>query len=98
MGWKRESTRTDAYVEVELDDFSERALLQGLIDAKWITEAEAEAISLRAGAKDGRDVIKSGVVTDDIERAQYYASHGNKQEALIYLERALGGDFLGRLA
>lgn len=34
----------------------------------------------------------------DIARAASYARQGNRAEAIIHIERALGGDFVGRLA
>ncbi len=95
MGWQRKSTTQETYVEIDLDDFEDDELLQELIDRKKITEAEAEAISLRNEFGD-MSIISSQ--PEDLETARDALSRGDRAEALIFIERALGRDFIGRLA
>lgn len=94
MAWKRKSTSTTAYCDVDLAEFDEEQLLQGLIDAKWLSGDEAEAIRLRAGTS---GAAVSGFLgelpSSDIERARVEARRGRADEARIYLARALGRDF-----
>lgn len=83
-----------AYVEVCIDasDIGTQELLQSLVDRCAITPTEAEAILLRS-VGDGQ-----GGVDDPIGRARDAACRGDRAEALIWIERLLGGDFVGRLA
>lgn len=73
----------------------------------WVPpEVQAAAIAKRAETeeKNAKAVLAAGPVDvfsispDDIELARYSAFAGRKHEALIYLERALGREFHGRLA
>lgn len=95
MVWKRKSTSISVDVDVDLDDFSETQLLQALIDAKWISEEEADAIEKRSSVKsDGTIFIKPDT---ELLNATDCVRRGNKQEALIHLERFLGRDWIGVL-
>ena len=95
MGWKRKSTTESVDVEIDLDEFDSDSLLQELIDRNKITEAEAEAISLREKLGVGRFLFPQ---PEDIETARHALSRSDMAEALIFVERALGRDFIGRLA
>jgi hypothetical protein len=83
-------------VDVDLDDFSEKQLLQGLVDAKWITEQEAEAIEKRQSTKQGGGIL-ANPIDDELEEASSQLRRGNRSEALIHLERFLGRDWIGAL-
>lgn len=94
MAWKRERTTTYCGFDMDLDEFSEEQLLQGLIDAKWLSEEEAEAIKQRARSKGESNVgFLKDMPPDDFEIARLEARRGRRSEALIYLSRALGRDF-----
>ena len=101
MTWERRYTRreVETSVDVDLDDFDERELLQQLIDVGWLTEAEAVAITARASKKTESPVLDGAridaVALDD---ALADITCGRRQEALIRLERALGREWVGRLA
>ncbi|MQU72373.1 hypothetical protein [Sinorhizobium meliloti] len=95
MAWRRQSTSVS--VDVDLDDFDEMQLLQGLIDAKWISQAEAEAIAARASISERSINISTGADFDLLDRARQYLRMGNRQEAIIHLERFLGRDWMGAL-
>jgi hypothetical protein len=93
MAWKRRSTSVS--VDVDLDDFSAEQLLQGLIDAKWISEEEAETIKTRSpGAK---LIGAPNPVGEDLENARRALRRGNKSEALHFIEYHLGREWIGTL-
>jgi hypothetical protein len=104
MAWKRQRTSQSVSVnaDVDLDDFSEKQLLQALIDASWISEEEAEAIETRSSAKGAKAAIgtleKAAALDDDeLYEARTQLLRGNRSEALIHLERFLGRDWIGTL-
>jgi hypothetical protein len=94
MGWQRKSTTQETYVEIDLDDFEDDELLQELIDRNKITEAEAKAINAR------KDFCAERIFPEPegVKTAREALLRGDKSEALIFIERALGRDFIGRLA
>lgn len=95
MAWKRRSTSISASVDVDLDldEFDTGQLLQALVDAKAISESEAEAISKRSSLDSSLPF--SG--EDELSIASQYIRRGNREEALIHLERFLGRDWIGAL-
>lgn len=94
MAWRRQSTSTS--VDVDLDDFSTEQLLQALIDAKVISESEAESLSKRSAASERQNAF--GVNdADELYTARQYLMRGNRDEALIHLERFLGREWIGAL-
>lgn len=94
MAWKRRSTSVS--VDVDLDEFSEDQLLQGLIDAKWISEEEAETIKTRSpGAH--KPIGASNPSGEDLENARRALRRGNKSEALHFIEYHLGREWIGTL-
>lgn len=104
MAWKRQRTSQSVSVDadVDLDDFSEKQLLQALIDASWISEEEAEAIETRSSLKGAKTAIGALEKTDTLDDAELHEARdqlrrGNKSEALIHLERFLGRDWIGEL-
>lgn len=97
MAWKRQYTSNSISVDVDLDEFDELELLQGLINAKWISETEAEAISKRAKTRDVK-AIPMDADGAELSCALDCIRIGQKHEALIHLERFLGREFMGRLA
>ncbi|KAA0684569.1 hypothetical protein DTW90_36125 [Neorhizobium sp. P12A] len=98
MTWKRQRTtaRIDVTANVDLDDFSEQQLLQALIDAKWISEEEAEAIEKRSASKSPVSIFVSSY-DDELSEARSNLRRGHRSEALIHLERYLGRDWIGVL-
>lgn len=96
MAWKKQSTSISIDVDAYLDEFREEQLLQGLIDAKWISEQEAEAIRLRKATDDKRSVFQSSDA-DELDEARDNLRRGRKTEALIHLERFLGREWSGLL-
>lgn len=99
MAWRRLATERHVYVDLQ-DDFTNPQLLQGLIDAGWISEVEAEAIAKRAAAKEKAakvlEVRHDGRA--DLDTATDYLRRGLLGEARIHLERALGRDWIGVLS
>ncbi len=100
MAWKNRSTTTmveidedadDKFMSVDLEDFGNGQLLQELIDRKLITEEQAEDIV-------ERDLSMVDIDYAALDEARATLCRGNRAEALFLLERALGGDFVGRLA
>lgn len=94
--WK--SKGTSCSVDVEIDEFSEEQMLQGLIDAGWISKEEAAAIKARGGKLENR--VSLGTVAsenDDLYRAKTAIARGDKSEALHYIEYHLGRDWIGVL-
>lgn len=97
MAWKKQRTTVSVRVDTDLDDFSEEQMLQGLIDAGWITENEAEVITARKAADDKRTAIKIAGDEDELQEARDNLRRGNKSEAFIHLERFLGREWSGLL-
>ena len=97
MPWKRRYTQ--ASIDVDLDEFDEEQLLQGLIDAKWLSEAEAEAILGRArlAEKSPSPFMVAGDPASELETARDYLRRGMRAEARLHLERFLGCDWMGVL-
>lgn len=97
-GWKRQSTSRSSYVDVDLSDFDTEQLLQALIDDGAISEGEALAIKARGTVRglDKPSVI--GIEPDYVDDAWNEILRGRKGEALHCIERALGGQWLGRLS
>lgn len=96
MAWKRVCKSTS--VDVDLIEFNNDQLLQGLIDSKWLTESEAEAIKARAARNErASTVLESAPATEELAEATADIRRGRKSEALIHLERFLGRDWIGRL-
>lgn len=97
MAWKRQYTHTS--IDVDLDEFSNEELLQGLINARWISEEEAEAIALRAKKNDLSERVLAGTPDSDaLYEAHWELHRGRIYEAKVHLERFLGHDWLGVLA
>lgn len=90
--WKRRDTSADVRVEVDLDAFDTEQLLQELIHRKILTEGQAFALAKR----ESKGTFDVGA--DDIEMARTEIMRGRRSEALIYIERALGHEFMGKLA
>lgn len=90
MAWKTVST--DADITVDLEEFNDAQLLQELIARGYIDESEADRIVNR---------VVNSIVNDtdysEIAAAWEYASRGDKNEALVHIERALGNEWIGRL-
>jgi hypothetical protein len=95
MTWRRQSTSVS--VDVDLDDFSGEQMLQGLIDAKWLTAEEASAIYARASSSTTTSIGLVDRQADDLNDAQRFLRMGNREEALVYLERFLGREWIGAL-
>jgi hypothetical protein len=95
MAWKRQRTKKEVDIDVCLSDFDEVQLLQALIDAGWVSEHEADLIQKRSST-DGDGIFANGVA-DELLSASDYLKRGNKQEAIIHLERFLGRDWIGVL-
>lgn len=95
--WRYESTSRS--VDVDLDEFRNEQLLQALIDAKWLSEAEALAIVERANAKDklAKVIEQPAYDTAELAEARDYLRRGDGVEARLHLERALGRDWYGAL-
>ncbi|PTM61868.1 hypothetical protein [Phreatobacter oligotrophus] len=95
--WKRRSTSADVYttVEVDLDEFSDEQLLQELIDRGILTEGGAVAL-LNRPAGNAQPAASAGGYPD-LTRARDELAIGRRHEALIYVERYLGRDWIGRL-
>lgn len=94
MAWRRRGTSID----VDLRDFDEEQLLQQLVDSTWITEAEAEAITVRANnRKCWAAVLSSGPDADALAKAIDELHRGRVDEARLYLERFLGSEWNGVL-
>lgn len=92
--WKRRSTSTQAYVEVDLDEFDTEELLQALINRGSISESDALAIAAR-----DTSVLKSlgALNPDELGLAQDEFARGRRDEALIHLERFMGRGWIGAL-
>jgi hypothetical protein len=100
MTWKgaRRAVSVDVGVNVDIDEFSETQMLQGLIDAGWISDDEAAAIQTRATGAPSTQPLSLGATTfkpDEIEMAADEVARGRPREAIIHLERAFG--WIGRL-
>lgn len=94
MAWKRQWTTKSIDVDVDLEEFSSEELLQGLIDRKWLSTDEAEAIKNRITSEGkSKERMLLDTSTEDIEIARMEARRGRRGEAMIYLARALGRDF-----
>lgn len=94
MAWKRQDTSTS--IDVDLGDFSYAQLLQALIDGSVISESEAEQIQKRA--KDlSKPVLSKQPDTWELDVASEYLRRGNRDEAVLHLERYLGRDWVGTL-
>lgn len=96
MAWKIQRTSKSVSVDVELDDFSNEELLQGLIDSKWVTETEAEAIRIRSSKCASSSIFKS-TDAEELDSARDELLRGRRSEALIHLERFLGREWQGVL-
>lgn len=106
MAWKSPRTGktvcTEAQVDVSISEFDEAQMLQGLIDAGWLSDNEAEKIKARAEAKGKSDVLIAGLPgeafdPDEMIDAYEHARRGNRMEALLHLGRALGREWYGVL-
>lgn len=101
MAWKTQKTgatvSVDVDADVDLEDFTEAQLLQGLIDSDWLSEEEAETIKKRAETKEKSEKVVGlpGTQFDETEllNAYEYARRGNRNEAMLHLGRALGRDW-----
>ncbi len=93
--WKRRSTCTDVRttVEVDLDEFSDDQLLQELINRDVLTETAAVALLNKASAT---TETPAAVGYPDLTRAWDEIVMGRRDEALVYVERFLGRDWIGR--
>lgn len=98
MVWKKIKASTSVDVEIDIDEVDTPTLLQALLNRGALRESEAESIAERrendfatSGYPPPLEADDLGIAVDEIRR-------GNRQEALIWIERALGGDFVGRLA
>lgn len=97
MTWKRRST--SSRVTVELYEFEPGQLLQGLIEMRYISEDEAEAVLKRGKIKAEAEpsIFKRERPDDELDAAFHEITLGRRVEALIHLERALGREWIGRL-
>lgn len=65
------------------------------LDKALYTEGQAIEIF---GAEEADEETQTEIDTVELEEARAELMSGRRGEALIHLERALGGDFVGRLA
>lgn len=97
--WKWQSTSKT--VHVDLSEFDQEQLLQALIDAEWVTEAEAAAIAERARSGErleAKAAIKPPPFPpEELEAAGEELRCGRRVEALIHVERFLGREWAGVL-
>lgn len=96
MSWRTKSTSID----VDLSEFDNEQLLQGLIDARLLTPEEALAIAERDGQKEKPlpFLVSDGVAFgDELDRARMALCRHNKADALHYIERYLGREWIGAL-
>lgn len=96
MAWKTQSTRTSVSTDLDLDEFTAEQLLQGLIDARYLSEQEAEAIKMRK-AKGDKPSFPKDADAAELDEARDFLLRGNRSEALIHLERFLGREWSGML-
>lgn len=97
MAWRNQSTSSS--IDVELSDFTEEQLLQGLIDAKWISPTEAEAVMKRAASNESGHILfsGSGFDADLLDDARRALRRGNRSDAIHYIEHFLGREWIGVL-
>lgn len=102
MVWGPKSTMveisSETKVDVDLSDFEADQLLQALIDNEVITKTEAEQLLDRVDDNPFEIDIRFLIDAGELEEARADLFSGRRAEAFIHLERALGGDFVGRLA
>lgn len=91
MAWKNRRTTKDVDVEIDLDEFEPAELLQALINAKYLSNEEAERLLARGKAQERLDFdFSAGLDNAELDIAHDELVRGRKQEALVHLERALG--------
>jgi hypothetical protein len=96
MTWRTKRTSID----VDLSEFGSDQLLQGLIDGGRLTPEEAFAISERGKQteKPLPFLVSDGIAFgDELDRARMALARHNKPEALHYIERHLGREWIGEL-
>lgn len=97
MAWKKRYPSIS--IDVDLDEFEVPDLLQGLIDNRVLSEAEAERIFIRHNRREKAEALKLdvGVVSPDLEDATHDMRCGRLIDAKLKLERALGWEWSGKL-
>lgn len=94
MAWKRRSTTSSVNVDVDLCNFDVNELLQGIIDAGYLTETEAEAIAARKPNEFGTAPLS---LAEHLNDARNEIRRHRPREALVHIEKALGNEFIGEL-
>ena len=86
-------------MSIDIDEFSPEDMLQGLIDAHYLTEEEAEKIEKRADRRSSTSLTFDieAQSRDELEIARDMMRIGKRIEALIHLERFLGREWIGVL-
>jgi hypothetical protein len=79
------------YVDIDLDDFGSSELIAALQGREFKPHERTDLLALLGKTEDGIDM--SPLATAEAEETA-----GRHNEALIWIERALGGFWMGRLA
>ena len=100
MAWKPVPTTVEVETEIDAARLRTEVLLQVLVDRKIVSRREAEALLDRekSGGAKPFTLAAAGIDRESLDLARDEARRGRRGEALLQLERALGGDFVGRLA
>ncbi len=85
---------------MDLEEFETRDLLQELIDRDVIDEAAAQRLLAKEQENEPPSPPRPPIAPGDSEFAAALDEMrcGRRREALVHLERALGGDWLGQLS
>lgn len=92
-------TRRYINVDIDISEFAPEQMLQGLVDAKWLSSDEMHLIAKRAEDREKQPLRFSygPLDLDEVDFAAAEIAAGRRAEALIHIERALGSNWIGVL-
>lgn len=80
-----------------IEDIGKKTILQWMVDREYLTYEEIDHIDKYGDLNYNEDLDIPDIDTNEISTAWEYAARGDRNEALVHIERALGSEWIGRL-
>lgn len=95
MAWNQIDISDEMFDRIE--EIGKKTILQWMADREYLTYEEIDHIDKYGDLNYDEDLDAPDVDMNEISTAWEYAARGDRNEALVHIERALGNEWIGRL-